>query len=264
LQRTYFHCTAILQREPAGSPPFAGVLYFSNPNTTMEQRQLNTLRVTRGVMAHFDGAPTLWGAKPLLVSTLNGVRTLANGIAQMGLTQQERVTNGYTLDKDQQLALLGAVTEPLIRGLRPLARMTGNNALLQQVDFAPSELVRGPEEEIVNRCELIQAAASARAAALADYGVTPAMISTQQVAITTFIPLSGVRDAVGAQRQAATASLPDLFTQLRAQFELLDDLTENLVEDTAFKAAYKQARVIIDTRGGGGASDDETAEPPVA
>ncbi len=231
----------------------------------MEQRQLNTLRMSRGEIAHFDGAPGKWDQKPILVTVVNTVRALTNGIIQAGLTQQEMDTTGYTLDKDQQLALVGAVTEPLVRGLRPLARMTGNNALLQQVDFAPSELVYGPEEESVNRCQLIHDAAAARATALAEYGVTPAMVSAQQVAIDTFRPLAGLRDAVGATSQAATAALPDLFDQLRAQFKLLDDLVENLVDDAPFKATYRELRTIIDTRGGGGGQADEEvpATPPV-
>ena len=218
----------------------------------------------RGEVAHFDGAPDTWDTKPVLVSVVNVVKALTNGIVQAGLTQQEMVTGGYTLDKDTQLALMGAVTEPLVRGLRPLARMTSNNALLKQVDFAPSELLAGPEQEIVNRCQLIHDAAATRQTELANYGVTPAMISGQQVAIDTFKPLAGLRDAVGAKRQAATATLPDLFDQLRAQFELLDDLVGNLVDDADFKATYRELRAITDTRGRGASEDGgDTPPPPV-
>ncbi|MBC7448745.1 MAG: hypothetical protein H7330_11875 [Hymenobacteraceae bacterium] len=229
----------------------------------MEQWQLNVLRMSRGELAHFDGAPALWDQKPVLVTVLNTVRALTNGIVQAGLTQQELITTGYTLDKDQQLTLMGAVTEPLVRGLRPLARMTNDNVLLKQVDFAPSELVRGPEQESVNRAQLIHDAAATRVADLANYGVTPAMISAQQVAIDTFKPLAGLRDAVGGKRQTATATLPELFTQLRTQFELLDDLTENLVDGATFKATYRELRAIIDTRGGRGDGGTNDATPPV-
>lgn len=220
---------------------------------------MNFLRMSQSELAHFDGAPALWNARPVLVTVVNTIRALTNGIAQAGLTQQEMVTTGYTLDKDKQLALVGAVTEPLVRGLRPLARMTNDNALLQQVDFAPSELMRGPEQECVNRVQLIHDAAAARAAALADYGVTPAMISAQQVAIDTFRPLAGLRDVVGAKRQTATATLPDLFEQLRTQYELLDDLTGNLVDDDTFKANYRELRAITDTRARGAAAADDSA-----
>ncbi len=247
-------------------PGTGGSLFFKYP--PMDQRQLNTLRMSRGEVAHFDGAPALWNEKTVLVSVVNVVKTLTNGIVQAGLTQQEMLTGGYTLDKDKQLELMGAVTEPLVRGLRPLARMTGNNALLKQVDFAPTELLAGPEQEIVNRCQLIQDAAKARVTELAGYGVTPAMISGQQVAIDTFKPLAGLRDAVGGKRQAATASLPDLFDQLRDQLALLDDLVENLVEDTDFKGAYRELRATTDTRGRGPGKDegedDEAPTPPVA
>ncbi len=220
---------------------------------------MNFLRMSQRQLAHFDGSPAVWNARPVLVIVVNTVRALTNGIVQAGLTQQEMTTTGYTLDKDAQLALVGAVTEPLVRGLRPLARMTNDNALLQQVDFAPSELVRGPEQESVNRVQLIQDAAAARAAALADYGVTPAMISAQQVAIDTFRPLAGLRDVVGAKRQTATATLPELFDQLRTQYELLDDLTLNLVDDAAFKATYHELRAITDTRARGTAAADDSA-----
>ena len=228
----------------------------------MEQRQLNTLRMSRGEVAHLDSAPDLWNTKPVLAGVVNVVKALTNGIVQAGLTQQEMETNGYTLDKDQQLKLMGAVTEPLIRGLRPLARMTGDNALLTQVDFASAELIRGPEQEIVNRCQLIHDAAKARETKLTDYGVTPAMISGQQVAIDTFKPLAGLRDTVGAKGQAATATLPDLFDQLREQLTLLDDLVGNLVEDTDFKATYRELRATTDTKARGAAKDDGGTPPP--
>jgi hypothetical protein len=223
----------------------------------MEQRQFNTLRMARGVIAHFDADSAVWEKKTVLVSVLNVVRALVNGIVQSGLTQQEMMTNGYTLDKDQQLVLMGALTEPLVRGLRAMARLSGNQALLHKVDFAPSELVRGPEQECVNRCQVIHDAASTHEASLGDYGVSAAMISGQQVAIDTFKPLAGLRDAVGAKRQAATATIPDLVAQLRTQLPILDDLTANLVEGADFKAAYRELRATVDTRGGRSKSTSE-------
>ncbi|MBC7448829.1 MAG: hypothetical protein H7330_12300, partial [Hymenobacteraceae bacterium] len=86
--------------------------------------------------------------------------------------------------------------------------------------------------------------------------------------IDTFRPLAGLRDTVGAKRQAATAALPDLFDQLRDQFTLLDDLIENLVEDADFKATYRELRAITDTRGRGPGQDngqnDDAPTPPEA
>lgn len=227
----------------------------------MERRQLNTLRMGRGVLALFDGAETTtgWGARSVLKTTVQTVRALVNGMAHAGLTQEQLKTNGLTLRKDEQLNVMGDLTEWIVRGLRPYAKITNDKELLTGIDFSHTDLTQGPEERCVNRCQLVHDAAKGRVTELAEHGVTQTHLDAQQLSIDTFRPLAGLRDATAAQRQAATESLPQYQQQLREQLDILDDLTQNLIEDDAFKGAYRAAREIIDQRGPGKAPADEPA-----
>lgn len=226
---------------------------------------MNTLREAQGVLAHFDGATTLgWGAKRVLDESVQIVRALTNGIAQAGLTQQEMATHGFTLDKDNQLLLVGKLTLTLIYGLRPLAKKTNDRGLLEKVDFEPSTVTRGPALTVANRCQLIHDLAKERMTVLEDFGVSQAHLDAQQVAIDTFKPLVGLRDTMSAKRQAATARIPVMDKQLREQLDILDDLTQNLIDDTDFKAAYRELRNRVDTRKRGKAKKEDGNGEPAA
>lgn len=206
----------------------------------------------KAVLAHLDSKPAGWNTLPALAELVEQFRAFTNAMIQLGLTQSERNTMGYTLDKDAQLEDMCELTYQLLLKIRPYARKTKNNVLLQAVDYAPTSLRTGAESEIITRCQLIHNQATTHLAGLAAYMVTEAELNAVQAAIDTFKPLSGARDAISGERTTATANIPVMMNQAKETLASIDDLVEALVKDSPFVETYQQVRQVIDRGGSGG------------
>jgi hypothetical protein len=173
---------------------------------------------------------------------------------QQSLTQAERITVGYTQDKDGQMQNMCDLTYALLLKIRSYAKITNNKPLLYAINYSESEIRRGAEVQIINRCQTIHNKGQEYLADLADFLVSQENLTELQRAIDTVKPLSAQRDVIASERVTATANIPLLIDGARTELDKLDDLIEGLVADKNFKQTYKQVRQIID-RGGNGENE---------
>jgi hypothetical protein len=115
-----------------------------------------------------------------------------------------------------------------------------------------TDLESGPVTEVINRCNIIAAAAQKNLASLANYKVAAADITALPNAINNAQPKTAERDAARAARRGVTLTLPSLFSRENEEASDLDDLIEALIDEEHedFTMGYFAARRISDTRGG--------------
>jgi hypothetical protein len=215
----------------------------------MTQKQLNTLTMCKAVLAHIDSKPAVWNNFAPIVAIVDNFRSTVEALSQQNMLQAERTTVGYTKDKDMQMTVMCNLTYQLLLKIRSYARIMNNQVLLYAINYSESQLQRGRETEVINRCQLIHDKGQEYLANLADFLVTPDLLSELQRAIDNFKPLSAKRDMVAGERITATANIPTLLKTVREELRKLDDLMAGLVTDKNFINTYTQVRYIID-RGG--------------
>ncbi|QHT67102.1 hypothetical protein GXP67_10795 [Rhodocytophaga rosea] len=212
----------------------------------MNQRQLNSLTMFKAVLAHLDTRPTLWNTSAPLTKVIFSLRTFVAALHQQSLTQAERTTVGYTQDKDGQMQHMCDLAYALLLKIRSYAKINNNKALLYAINYSESEIRRGPEIQIINRCQTIHNKGKEHFSDLKDFLVTEENLTELQEAIDTLKPLSAQRDSIASERVTATANISLLLEGARTEIDKLDDLIEGLIKDKNFVNTYKQARQIID------------------
>jgi YD repeat-containing protein len=148
-------------------------------------------------------------------------------------------------------------------GLKALASATNDTRLAAQADFSPSDLARGREADVMNRCQSVLALGNGNAAALAaKYHVTAADLTALQGAITAF---AAVQPMPRQGRAASAAELRNLFARLDETLNSkLDPLLARFrFTQPSFHEEYLTARTIVDSTGSR-ALKDSTPPAPLA
>lgn len=196
------------------------------------------------VIAQMDRTPAMWQENTLITYEISAFKNLVQTIANEGFKQTEKNPKGFTQDKDAQLEIMCGLTYQMLIKIRPYARKTKNNVLLQAVDHSMSDLKSGTTEATINRCQLVHDKGIEFLAALSPYQVTTEGLTELKAAIEKFKPMIAQRNNIGDERAAATQNLPNLFAQAREHLQSLDDLVESMIADQDFINTYFQARRI--------------------
>ena len=114
------------------------------------------------------------------------------------------------------------------------------------MDLTRTDFTHGREHDALDRARLVHTTATTHAAELADYGLTPALLTTLDGHITAFADaLSDPRHAI-AERMVHTTAIEALIPEIDA---ILDGRLDRLVEQlkgTPFYTEYHPARTIVD------------------
>jgi hypothetical protein len=207
----------------------------------MQKTEFGFLTMNQTLLAHFDNHVNLWERIVPLANTVNEVRTHVTALAQES-QKQGNSTTGHTQNKENQKELMCALAQSLVLKIRPFAKISENNILLAAVDFSESELSRGAEQEIINRCQTIHDQGQVFLTPLAEFLVTPDSLQAFQTAIQLFRPMTPQRDALGDSKTTATANIKLCIKNIREKLELLDDMVPGMITDTNFVATYRQGR----------------------
>ncbi len=166
---------------------------------------------------------------------------------QSGITQFKLSVNNKSLIKPVlQLTKINSGQHLIAQAIdverRVVAYATNvNNAvLLAETSYTESDLKKSPDTVLKDRCQVIYDSANTNVAALATYGVTAAILTTLQTAITNFnaaIP----KPRIGiADKKQATDQLVTLFDTLDTNFAKIDMLVEMVkVSQANFYNEYK-------------------------
>ena len=172
-------------------------------------------------------------------------------------TVVSKQTKGVAVDKGTLKQILCQSAVDLAALVFAYANRTKNETLKQQVNYAKSDIEKIKDDLIVPTCNNIKKAANDNLAALADYGVTAAMITALQTNIDNYNNAVPKPKLVKATKTTETANIK---TTIKDIDNVLKNEMDKLV--IGFKAAnpnfvsdYKNARVIIDPNSGGGTKD---------
>jgi hypothetical protein len=178
-----------------------------------------------------------WAAKVVLIEQNRDVQTVENA----GVTEDKQIKKGLMVDK----ALF------IQNRLLSYANVTNNVELAASVHYSKTKMKNARDTDIVSICNVILSKATANATAIATYGVTAAMITELQTAITTYTGVMAKPISVKSQTKNATENLARLFKEADDILKKRMDLDIELFKVTKpdFYSQYQTARIVIATKG---------------
>ncbi|MDD2285652.1 MAG: carboxypeptidase-like regulatory domain-containing protein [Paludibacter sp.] len=194
---------------------------------------------------------TTWTTNAVFAATYN------LWVAKIPLIEQNRdaqtlETTGITTDKTAKRNSMTEKTLFMINRLQSYANVVNNPELLESIKYSASDLKKSRDTDVIGICNNVLAKASANAAAIATYGVTAAMITELQTAITAYSATLAKPKAAKSQTKTATENLTKLFKEADELLVKRMDLDIELFKTSKpdFYSQYKTARIIIPTGGG--------------
>jgi hypothetical protein len=194
---------------------------------------------------------TTWTTNAVFAATYN------LWVAKIPLIEQNRdaqtlETTGITTDKTAKRDSMTEKTLFMINRLQSYANVVNNPELLESVKYSASDLKKSRDTDVIGICNTVLAKANANAAAIVTYGVTAAMITELQTAITAYSATLAKPKAAKSQTKTATENLTKLFKEADELLTKRLDLDIELfkVSKPDFYSQYKTARIIIPTGGG--------------
>ncbi|HLG34762.1 MAG TPA: carboxypeptidase-like regulatory domain-containing protein [Bacteroidia bacterium] len=213
----------------------------------MDNTQFNQLNMFRAVSKHAANNQLITDT---IVAFKNGITALNVKITAIQTTsgEQDLAISGVTTNKNQLQETLCQSTFSVISPVKAYAVSINDTTLEAQMNLSVSELREINDDQIGQKAQTLLNIVNLLIAALADYGITPAIILSWQQDITNYLnALANPRMAV-VHRATLTGELVTLFSEANAILKkTLDPIS------ISFKAAnphylsdYQKARVIID------------------
>lgn len=162
--------------------------------------------------------------------------------------QKSTILTGIAVDKAQLKQALCQQSANIAGAIFAFAATTANNELKQQMNVSLSKLQKTSDNQLAARCQNIHDAGAANTDALADYGITAAMLTALQAAIDEYSSAAPKTRVARSRRKAIGGSQRELFkaadTILTERMDSLIGLLEAANPD--FASTYKAAREIDD------------------
>jgi hypothetical protein len=172
-------------------------------------------------------------------------------LLQIATAQQEADKSGDTDNKKLLRTTLITQSMDIVRRGVAYGTNVNNSAFLALIGYSESELNKASDTKLVGICQVIHDTANGQVANLTTYGVTAAILTTQQTSITSFntaIP----KDRVDVTDSgSATKLIATYIKTLLTNWEKIDTLVE-IVKTTqvGFYNEYHKVRKVIDTGAG--------------
>ncbi len=221
----------------------------------MNQAQTNTNTMHKAVAVHFEKNKSAWQTIKPIAEEYALFLTLKNKIEEQDLKKTKSSSKGLTSNKDAKLNEMLVSLDQLIKRVRPYAKKTKNEVLLEAIDYSKSDFRELGQEKLFPTAQKVVDAIKAEANNLVDYKIDAAYLAQIQDQITTTEPLISERDNVADQSSTLSDSLTQTFKKILPVIKNLDDLVESLIDETEFISTYKKARITVDR--GGNASTKE-------
>jgi hypothetical protein len=179
------------------------------------------------------------------------------------VANQSLVTSGVTADKAQARETLNSLTFVVFQLGKAWAKANDDLTSVGEFDFSPSELAKVKDDSVLPFIDHRRTIITANAAALVDYGITPALMTEWTDAITAFGAFNASPRTAIVSRKTSTAQLRNLF---KATQTLLRDTIDPLmlllkVSHPELYAQYLNSRIIIDRKGPGNGPTPPTPLP---
>ena len=193
---------------------------------------------------------TTWTANAVFAATYN------LWAAKIPLIEQNRdaqllETTGITTDKTTKRNSMTDKALFMINRMQSYANVVTNPELLENIKYSASDLKKKRDSDVIGICNIVTTKANANVTALATYGVTAAMITELQAAITAYMAVLAKPKVAKSQTKTATENLAKLFKEADDILNQRLDLDIELFKATKpeFHSQYKTARMIVSLGG---------------
>ena len=215
----------------------------------MNQDQINITGMHSTVAGYFDQNTAIWSGNKAVSDAVAQLKANNDVIAQKR-DVQETATDGQSELARQAKHDLEAKILEIADQLYALAAKTNDVALEAQSHFTLSLLDGLDPDKLEQTGKDVGALATAKLAALADYGITAADVTALGTLTTNFGKVKNVFRTAVSKRAGQTTTLPQAIAAnqslLRKQLDKL--MTKFKAGNPDFYAGYQAARVIVDRR----------------
>ena len=215
--------------------------------TTIQEDKLSMYYVVKNTCEKYQ---TTWTANAVFAATYN------LWAAKIPLIEQNRdaqllETTGITTDKTTKRNSMTDKALFMINRMQSYANVVTNPELLENIKYSASDLKKKRDSDVIGICNIVTAKANANVTALATYGVTAAMITELQAAITAYMAVLAKPKVAKSQTKTATENLTKLFKEADDILNQRLDLDIELFKATKpeFHSQYKTARMIVSLGG---------------
>ena len=217
----------------------------------------------KAVRDYMGGHSAVWDG---IVANVNAYNLLSARITEIDglVARQERNLGGITADKAAVRKVLEQKVLIVANAAASYAVAVGNNTLLAEVDYSPTDLSTLSEQRIDDVAARVKEIGETNLLALGDYGVTSDDNTAIGDAIDEYEVAKTAPDVARAERSGMTETLAPLVSEtgklLREQMDKL--MARYETESPEYHAGYEAARVVIDLRGPGDGGDPEPDPEP--
>ena len=172
-------------------------------------------------------------------------------ILAAGQQQQQAARPGVAEEKSQARLDLASTANEIAAATHEAATAADLTELAGRVDYSFTDLAKGRDTAVVERCTDIHAAASENLPLLADSDVTAAALTAFKGQIKAFEKLKPAPRNRRVKRSMATQSVKSLFQEADTLVKKRVDklMVKFKKSEPDFYNAYKSARRIVDQRG---------------
>jgi hypothetical protein len=212
--------------------------------TTIQESKLNMFLALRNFLnANVNltkDLPNFSTTFSVLLETINQIQTIGE--------MQKADKTGITMEKNRLKKTLISMATDCSRKLTAYARFTGNDTLLNEARFTPSEFERMTDVALRDYLKILYSKAESNIDKLAEYGITAETQKTFIETITAYnTSLSTPRTGI-TEKVKATKKLTDLFAAADLAVENMD-YAVGIIQLTQpdFFTGYKSSRKILAT-----------------
>jgi len=213
----------------------------------MNAKQSAKLNMYRAAEKHVDDNASIIAANPAFQTAFNKFKPNITAVA--GTAQQKSAAlTGIAADKSNSKQTLCRLAADIAGVIYAYTAANANNTLKDEMNLSVSKLQRTRDEELAPRCQNIHDKGTANLAALADFGITAAILANLQTAINNYSAETPKPRTALSGRKTANANLAALFKETDA---ILKDQLDKLVElfraaNPDFVQTYESTRIIVD------------------
>jgi len=215
----------------------------------MDDKQTRKLNMTNATLEVMDDNNAFWAGIPAIVTKKGQVEASRDEIVSLAQEQGTDIS-GNTADKDtKRLAMANAAYE-ITKPLTAYAQDTGNEVLEAEIDFELTDFTTGKDIDARDNAQLVRDRANTYIGALANYNITPALVTALQDKITAFANVIGSPRAARSTKKSKTEAIAEEFVLLEGFLEGLDNLMVTFrTSQSEFFDSYTAAREVVDTGG---------------
>lgn len=208
----------------------------------MKKDQNIIINGARGCIASLEADRKSWEKIPQISKKLTEVRSDIEQALLLDAEAQSLMTSVQTILLNNSLQIVGNKTYIICSKVHIYARETGNEHVLQFVKFTERQLMKGSNDNILDRCYGVVSKAESIIGDLQQFGVTHDEIISVYSLIIECRNMLGKRVAMQSERSFKLKQKNECVSRVSKNMTILDKMVEVFIADQAAAERYKNSR----------------------